>query len=74
MLSCLYCKPDISAAILVITGLFLLIYGMIEVGKESWTDRQVMIAPGVSNVLPTRVKSAGEGSIPTPAAERTDES
>lgn len=44
-------SPDIPGVLLSITGLFALIYGIIEAGIHGWTAQHVLIAFGVAAVL-----------------------
>ncbi len=37
-------RPDIPGVLLSIVGLFALVYGIIEAGQSSWTDRNVVIS------------------------------
>ena len=46
-------KPDIPGVILSITGLFALVYGIIEAGRESWTADTVLASFGAAAVLLT---------------------
>jgi EmrB/QacA subfamily drug resistance transporter len=44
-------KLDIPGVVLSITGLFALVYGIIEAGETSWVDEHVLVAFGLSGVL-----------------------
>lgn len=44
-------SPDIPGVILSITGLFALVYGIIEAGQKSWTETNVLIAFAIAGVL-----------------------
>ena len=44
-------RPDIPGVILSITGLFSLIYGIIQAGQVGWTDSTVFTAFGVAGLL-----------------------
>jgi EmrB/QacA subfamily drug resistance transporter len=44
-------KADIPGVVLSITGLFALIYGIIEAGLEGWTDTRVVVAFAIAAVL-----------------------
>lgn len=44
-------KADIPGVILSITGLFSLLYGIIEAGQKGWTDSIVLLAFGIAAVL-----------------------
>jgi EmrB/QacA subfamily drug resistance transporter len=46
-------KTDIPGVILSITGLFALVYGIIEAGELGWTDSQVLTSFGIAAVLLT---------------------
>ncbi len=43
--------PDVPGVLLSVTGLFALVYGIIEAGQRSWTDSTVLIAFGAALVL-----------------------
>ncbi|NQT73209.1 MAG: MFS transporter [Chloroflexi bacterium] len=44
-------KPDILGVVLSIAGLFALVYGIIEAGKGSWTNDDVLLSLGVGLFL-----------------------
>jgi EmrB/QacA subfamily drug resistance transporter len=44
-------KPDIPGTILSIAGLFLLVYGIIKAGEESWTQTNVILALSSAGVI-----------------------
>ena len=44
-------KADIPGVILSITGLFALVYGIIEAGQKGWTEQSVLISFGAAIVL-----------------------
>jgi EmrB/QacA subfamily drug resistance transporter len=44
-------KPDLPGVVLSITGLFALLYGIIQAGHTSWGEQSVLIAFGVAAVL-----------------------
>lgn len=44
-------KTDIPGVLLSITGLFALVYAIIEAGQKGWTEPNVLIAFGVAGVL-----------------------
>jgi EmrB/QacA subfamily drug resistance transporter len=44
-------RPDIPGVLLSITGLFALLYGIIEAGQDSWTAGNVVVGLGVGIVL-----------------------
>ncbi|WP_162909699.1 MFS transporter [Aggregatilinea lenta] len=46
-------RPDIPGVVLSITGLFSLVYGIIEAGQSGWTEQNVLIAFGAAAVLLT---------------------
>jgi EmrB/QacA subfamily drug resistance transporter len=44
-------RTDIPGVVLSITGLFSLVYGIIEAGQKGWTEQSVLIAFGIALVL-----------------------
>jgi EmrB/QacA subfamily drug resistance transporter len=44
-------KPDVPGVVLSITGLFALVYGIIEAGQDSWTASHVLAAFGIAFIL-----------------------
>jgi EmrB/QacA subfamily drug resistance transporter len=44
-------KPDLPGVVLSITGLFALVYGIIQAGHEGWAHQTVLISFGVAAVL-----------------------
>jgi len=44
-------KPDIPGVVLSIAGLFALVYGIIEAGKGSWTNDEVLLPLGIGLIL-----------------------
>jgi|FLYN01.1.fsa_nt_gi EmrB/QacA subfamily drug resistance transporter len=44
-------KADIPGVLLSITGLFALVYGIIEAGMHGWTEQNVLLAFGIAFVL-----------------------